>query len=172
MTDNLTLLLGGARSGKSRRALTLAEAQPAPHIFVATAQAYDSEMEDRIALHRAERDARWITVEAPLELPETIQNQQEGTVVVDCCTIWLSNLMLDHRDANSATDDLIDSLKSTRAEVLLVSNEVGSGIVPEHPLGRRFRDQQGWLNQRLAEVCDTVELVVAGLPLSLKRRVP
>ena len=172
MTDNLTLLLGGARSGKSRRALTLAEARPAPHIFVATAQAYDTEMEDRITLHRAERDARWITVEAPLKLPETIQNQQEGTVVVDCCTIWLSNLMLGDRDANSATDDLIDSLKNTRAEVLLVSNEVGSGIVPEHPLGRRFRDQQGWLNQRLAEVCDTVELVVAGLPLSLKRPVP
>ena len=168
----LTLLLGGARSGKSRRALALAEAMPGPHIFIATAQAYDAEMEERIAMHQAERDACWTTIEATLDLPEALAKQSQGTVVIDCCTIWLSNIMLADRDTDAAVTALIDRLAHAETDLTLVSNEVGSGIVPEYALGRRFRDEQGRLNQRLAEICDTVELVVAGIPLSLKQPKP
>ncbi|MFK4003513.1 bifunctional adenosylcobinamide kinase/adenosylcobinamide-phosphate guanylyltransferase [Qipengyuania sp. NPDC077563] len=168
----LTLLLGGARSGKSRRALALAEEMLGPHIFVATAQAYDAEMEERISLHQAERDARWTTIEAPLNLPEALAKQSQGTLVIDCCTIWLSNIMLADRGTDAAMTALIDALGQAEARLILVSNEVGSGIVPEHALGRRFRDEQGRLNQRLAEICDRVELVVAGIPLTLKQPKP
>lgn len=168
----LTLLLGGARSGKSRRALALAEEMSGPHIFVATAQAYDAEMEERISLHQAERDARWTTIEAPLNLPEALAKQSQGTLVIDCCTIWLSNIMLADRGTDAAMTALIDALGQAEARLILVSNEVGSGIVPEHALGRRFRDEQGRLNQRLAEICDRVELVVAGIPLTLKQPKP
>ncbi|MBX7534959.1 bifunctional adenosylcobinamide kinase/adenosylcobinamide-phosphate guanylyltransferase [Qipengyuania sp. GH1] len=168
----LTLLLGGARSGKSRRALALAEEMPGPHIFVATAQAYDAEMEERISLHQAERDARWTTIEAPLNLPEAFAKQSQGTLVIDCCTIWLSNIMLADRGTDAAMTALIDALGQAEARLILVSNEVGSGVVPEHALGRRFRDEQGRLNQRLAEICDRVELVVAGIPLTLKQPKP
>lgn len=162
------LVLGGARSGKSRHALRLASALPAPHVFVATAQAYDTEMEERIARHRAERDAVWRTIEAPLDLVHAIGAAGAATLLIDCCTLWLSNTMLAGRDVEAAAGEMIDSLARSPANIVLVSNEVGTGIVPETPLGRRFRDEQGRLNQRLAECCDTVELVVAGLPLRLK----
>lgn len=162
------LVLGGTRSGKSRHALRLASTLPAPHVFVATAQAYDTEMEDRIAHHQAERDATWRTLEAPLALASAIEAAGRTTLLVDCCTLWLSNAMLAGRDVEAAVSGLMASLARAEANIVLVSNEVGSGIVPETPLGRRFRDEQGRLNQRLAEICDTVELVVAGLPLRLK----
>lgn len=124
-------------------------------------------MEERIAQHREERDPDWRTVEAPLDLPKIIEQAGAATLLVDCCTLWLSNVMLAGRD-NKASAELIESLTRSLARIVLVSNEVGSGIVPETALGRRFRDEQGRLNQRLAEFCDTVELVVAGLPLRLK----
>lgn len=125
-------------------------------------------MEERIAQHREERDLNWQTVEAPLDLPQTIEQARAATLLVDCCTLWLSNVMLAGRDSKAASAELIDSLTRSPARIMLVSNEVGSGIVPETALGRRFRDEQGRLNQRLAEFCDTVELVVAGLPVRLK----
>ena len=168
MAQGLILFLGGARSGKSRRALGFAQELPGPHVFVATATAQDSEMEDRIARHRAERDRRWTTVEVPIDLAEAIAAPASGTVLIDCCTLWLSNVMLAGRDPAAATDALVDGLRAAAANVVLVSNEVGSGIVPETSLGRRFRDEQGRLNQRLAALCGTVELVVAGLPLRIK----
>lgn len=165
---SLRLVLGGARSGKSRHALSLVEKLEGPHIFIATAQAFDDEMRDRIERHQQERDAKWKTMEAPLELAKAIDELGPSSVLVDCCTLWLSNVMLAERDIEQEVDMLISSLQASPARTVLVSNEVGSGIVPENRLGRQFRDEQGRLNQRLAEVSDTVELVVAGLPMRLK----
>ncbi len=162
------LVLGGARSGKSRHALAAGSRLQGPHIFIATAQAYDSEMTERIQKHREERDGHWRTVESPIGLAHTIASLDGGTILIDCCTLWLSNVMLAERDISSETAALIDSIASATSNVVLVSNEVGSGIVPETKLGRDFRDEQGRLNQRLAEIADTVELVVAGIPLRLK----
>ena len=162
------LVLGGARSGKSRHALAAGSRLQGPHIFIATAQAYDSEMTERIQKHREERDGHWRTVESPIGLAHTIASLDEGTILIDCCTLWLSNVMLAERDISSETAALIDSITCATADIVLVSNEVGSGIVPETKLGRDFRDEQGRLNQRLAEIADTVELVVAGIPLRLK----
>ena len=162
------LILGGARSGKSRHALGASKRLQGPHRFIATAQAYDSEMKERIQKHREERDGHWRTVESPIELAHTIASLNEGTILIDCCTLWLSNVMLAERDISSETAALIDSITCATADIVLVSNEVGSGIVPETKLGRDFRDEQGRLNQRLAEIADTVELVVAGIPSRLK----
>ena len=162
------LVLGGARSGKSRHALATGNQLRGPHSFIATAQAYDSEMTERIQKHREERAEHWNTIEAPIQLARAIASLDEGTILVDCCTLWLSNVMLADRDVDGDTDVLLDSIASANANMVLVSNEVGSGIVPETRLGRDFRDEQGRLNQRLAQIADTVELVVAGLPLRIK----
>jgi adenosylcobinamide kinase/adenosylcobinamide-phosphate guanylyltransferase len=164
------LILGGARSGKSRRGQILAEGVSGELVYVATAQAFDTEMTRRIAQHRADRGDRWRTVEAPLDLPDAIAREgREGAVVlVDCLTLWLTNLMLGEHDLPAAAADLLDAIRASSAPIILVSNEVGFGIVPENPLARRFRDEAGRLNQQVAEVVETVELVVAGLPLRLK----
>jgi adenosylcobinamide kinase/adenosylcobinamide-phosphate guanylyltransferase len=166
----LILVLGGARSGKSGRALQLAEGQTCELVFVATAQAFDDEMTERIARHRAERDARWRTMEAPLELADAVAlGSSPGTLIlVDCLTLWLSNLLLAGRDVDLETRRLAEAVGSAAGPIILVSNEVGFGIVPETPLGRAFRDHQGRLNQAMAQVCDRAELLVAGLPLTLK----
>lgn len=165
---DVTLILGGARSGKSARALQLA-AEP-PHIFIATAEALDTEMAERIARHRSERDASWGLIEAPLELAAAILAHDTGGTVllVDCLTLWLSNLMHAGRDCAAETDALLDALSCTRGRVVMVSNEVGMGLAPDNALGRRFRDEQGRLNRRVAEAADRVEFVAAGLPLILK----
>ncbi len=165
---DVTLVLGGARSGKSARALKLA-AQP-PHIFIATAEALDPEMAERIARHRSERDSSWGLIEAPLELAAAIlDNDGGGTVLlVDCLTLWLSNLMHAGRDCAAETDALLGALSRTRGRVVMVSNEVGMGLAPDNALGRAFRDEQGRLNRRVAEAADRVEFVAAGLPLTLK----
>jgi adenosylcobinamide kinase / adenosylcobinamide-phosphate guanylyltransferase len=164
------LVLGGARSGKSRHAQALAEAMAGARVFVATAQAFDDEMRDRIARHQADRDDSWSTVEAPTDLTQAIRTHgaSGGVVLVDCLTLWLSNLLLADRDLESAGDELVDALSTNAASVVLVSNEVGFGIVPDNALARRFRDAAGRLNQRVAAACDAVDLVVAGLPLRLK----
>jgi adenosylcobinamide kinase/adenosylcobinamide-phosphate guanylyltransferase len=165
------LVLGGARSGKSRFALRTAEAIGPRRRFVATAEAFDSEMADRIARHRQERGQGWETVEAPRDLPAAIRDcppDRIDVLLADCLTLWLSNILLDDRDPGSATDDLLGALASVRTPVVLVSNEVGMGLVPETPLGRAFRDAQGRLNQAVAEVCGVVVFVAAGLPLRLK----
>ncbi|MEL6529504.1 MAG: bifunctional adenosylcobinamide kinase/adenosylcobinamide-phosphate guanylyltransferase [Pseudomonadota bacterium] len=166
--ERVNLFLGGARSGKSRLALAFAESLPGPHVFVATAQAFDDEMRERIDTHRLERDDQWRTVEAPIELPEALDQAGSSTVLVDCCTLWLSNVVLAERDIESDVQRLVACLQGRSGQTILVSNEVGSGIVPDNALGRRFRDEQGRLNQRLTAISDRVELVVAGLPLRLK----
>jgi adenosylcobinamide kinase/adenosylcobinamide-phosphate guanylyltransferase len=167
---HVTLILGGARSGKSARALALA-ATP-PHVFIATGQPLDGEMEERIRLHRAERDASWRLVEEPLDLAQAIgANAAEGTtLLVDCLTLWLSNLMHHEREVAAETDALVAALTAAPSRVVLVSNETGMGLTPLNALGRDFRDLQGRLNQRIAAVADQVELVVAGLSLVLKGR--
>jgi len=163
----VSLILGGARSGKSARALALAAA---PHVFIATAEALDGEMRGRIARHKAERGADWGLVEEPLELAGAVRaNAAEGTtLVVDCLTLWLSNLTHRERDLEAETGRLVAALAAAPGRVVLVSNEVGMGLAPMNALGRDFRDAQGWLNQRIAGVADHVEFVVAGLPLVLK----
>jgi len=160
-----TLILGGARSGKTAYALTLANA---PRTYVATATAHDDEMRDRIAAHQAERGGDWTLVEAETDLVTAIGGIQSGTAVVDCLTLWLSNLMAGDCDVEAETNALIDSLDRSRADVVFVSNEIGMGLVPMEVLSRAFRDQQGRLNQRIAAAADRVEFVAAGLPLRLK----
>jgi adenosylcobinamide kinase / adenosylcobinamide-phosphate guanylyltransferase len=168
------LVLGGARSGKSRTALQLAEQASSKRIYVATAQAFDEEMRERIALHCLERDHSWQTVDAPLELSQAIQAQTHPAraVLVDCLTLWLSNIVLAERDLSIETDQLIGAVRGAQGPLILVSNEVGQGIVPSTPLGRSFRDEQGRLNQRIAESCDAVVFVAAGCPILLKPAPP
>lgn len=164
---HVSLILGGARSGKSARALALA---PSPHVFIATGEALDAEMADRIALHQAERGPDWHLVEEPLALDIAIATNAADatTLVIDCLTLWLSNLMHHERNIPSATQALIAALQEAPGHVILVSNEIGLGLAPMEPLSRRFRDAQGRLNQHIAAVADRVELVAAGLPLALK----
>jgi adenosylcobinamide kinase/adenosylcobinamide-phosphate guanylyltransferase len=167
--SRLTLVLGGARSGKSRYAESLITALPPPWIYVATAQAGDDEMAARIAAHRTRRGGGWQTVEAPRDLAGALRAAPPGLpVLVDCLTLWLSNRMLAEADLDRETEELEQVLADRDAPVVLVSNEVGFGIVPDNALARRFRDRQGLLNQRLAAGADRVVLVVAGLPLVVK----
>ena len=164
------LILGGARSGKSRRALALAEASGERPVFVATAEAGDDEMRDRIARHQTERGPQWSTLEAPLDLASALEQAAEkgDACIVDCLTLWLSNLMHAERDVQAETRKLCDAIADCPIPLVLVSNEVGMGLVPNTPLGRVFRDEQGRLNQAIAQVCDRVEFVAAGLPITLK----
>lgn len=170
MRARVTLVIGGAKSGKSRHAQTLAEQRTGAHVFIATAQAFDVEMTERIAQHRADRDARWQTLEAPLDLAGAIkQADRPGAVLlVDCLTLWASNLLLGEHALEPQLAALDAALAETVAEVILVSNEVGWGIVPDNALARRFRDMAGRINQTVAARADRVDLVVAGLPLRLK----
>jgi adenosylcobinamide kinase/adenosylcobinamide-phosphate guanylyltransferase len=163
----VTLVLGGARSGKSRHAESLCSGE---RYYVATAQAFDEEMRERIAKHQQDRGGNWVTHEAPLDLTGQLREvDAPGRVIlVDCLTLWLSNVMLADDDWRGLTEVLAALLPAMQADVVLVSNEVGMGLVPDTALGRAFRDAQGFLNQRVAEVADRVVFVVAGLPLCLK----
>ncbi len=162
------LILGGARSGKTRRALTLASSH-ARKAYLATAEAFDDEMRERIDRHRQERDRTWWTVESALDIaPVLISPPAVDVVLVDCLTLWLSNLMHAQRDVASETEALIGAIARAPVDLIFVSNEVGLGIVPENALARRFRDAQGRLNQEVAAMADVVEFVAAGLPLRLK----
>nr|WP_312160269.1 bifunctional adenosylcobinamide kinase/adenosylcobinamide-phosphate guanylyltransferase [Brevundimonas diminuta] len=170
----LTLVLGGARSGKSgyaqRQAEQAAEAAGRPPVFIATAEAFDDEMRDRIARHQAARGQGWRQIEAPLDLAEAVRAlSAEDIAVVDCLTLWLSNQMLGERDLAAAVDDLAQALAACPAALWVVSNEVGWSLVPDNPLGRRFRDEAGRLNQRIAAVADAACLIVAGMRLPLER---
>ncbi len=162
-------VLGGARSGKSRHAQAVAEAAAdqagARLVYVATAQAFDGEMEDRITRHRTDRDARWRTVEAPIALAATLATEDGADVVmlVDCLTLWVSNLLLADEAIAARTDDLAKTIAGLEGRVILVSNEVGQGIVPDNALARRFRDAAGLLHQRIAAQVDSVDMVMAGL---------
>lgn len=169
LEPRLTFLLGGARSGKSAHAEKLVAAFPAPWTYIATAQAFDAEMEERIALHRARRDERWTTLDAPLDLVERLGEVQAGQpVLIDCLTLWLSNHMLADHDVERESAQLADILARPRGPWFVVANEVGLGIVPDTPLGRRFRDAAGRLNQKVAAVADEVLFLVAGLPMKVK----
>jgi adenosylcobinamide kinase / adenosylcobinamide-phosphate guanylyltransferase len=167
--ERITLVLGGARSGKSRYAERLITAGPPPWIYVATAQPGDAEMAERIALHKARRARGWQTHEAPHDLPAAIgAPPQDAPLLIDCLTLWLSNRMLADADIEQEADALAAALAQRASRIVLVSNEVGAGIVPENALGRRFRDAQGRINQRFAARADTVILMVAGLPITVK----
>jgi adenosylcobinamide kinase / adenosylcobinamide-phosphate guanylyltransferase len=163
----VTLILGGARSGKSRHAESLAQGE---RHYIATAQAFDDEMRDRITQHQKQRGEGWTTHEEQFGLPRKLA-EIDGAgrfLLVDCLTLWLSNLMLAERDWKGPTTALCGVLQRMTADVVLVSNEVGLSIVPETPLGRAFRDAQGTLNQQVAKIADRVVFVAAGLPLVLK----
>jgi adenosylcobinamide kinase/adenosylcobinamide-phosphate guanylyltransferase len=163
----LTLVIGGARSGKSRHAEALVEALPPPWTYLATATPLDAEMQERVRTHRARRDRSWRTLEAPLDVAAALA-RAEGPVLLDCLTLWLTNVMLGERDVTEETARLEGALAARHHAVVLVTNEVGLGIVPESALGRRFRDEQGRLNQRMATLADRVVLMVAGLPMEVK----
>ncbi len=162
------LVLGGARSGKSRHAEALVEAQPSPWTYIATAQAFDDEMRSRIAEHRARRPQGWTTIDAPLDLAAALHQAGNAPVLVDCLTLWLTNHILGEHDVAAATASLLETLCTRDGMTALVSNEVGLGIVPDNALARRFRDEAGILHQRIAQVADTVIFMVAGLPLKVK----
>lgn len=169
--SHFTLVLGGARSGKSRHAEGLVRALPggAPR-YIATAQAWDDEMAARIQTHRAQRDGQgWVTVEAPHDLAATLAAQPpDAPVLIDCLTLWLTNRMLAEADLAAESAALATAISAHPAPVVAVSNEVGLGIVPENALARAFRDAAGRLHQDLAAQADRVVLVVAGLPLAVK----
>lgn len=165
---HFTLITGGARSGKSRQAQALATAHAPPWIYIATAQALDEEMTARIALHRDARGEGWETVEAPVALGHAVLNAPAAApVVIDCLTLWLSNLMLGGEDVQAHMADLAEAIQAREAPTIAVTNEVGLGIVPESPLGRAFRDQAGLVNQYFAARAGTAILMVSGLPLTL-----
>lgn len=169
----LSLVVGGARSGKSGLAERLVTATCRPRRYIATAEAWDDEMRDRIARHRADRGADWITVEAPLDLCRALTDATaEEVVLVDCATLWLTNHLLADHDLEAETARLLSALAACPAPVTVVSNEVGWGIVPENALARRFRDAQGRLNQRIAAQAELVIGVMAGLPMVLKGERP
>ena len=174
MRDGSLLVLGGARSGKSRYAETVVEASGLARLYIATAEARDEEMRERIEIHRRRREG-WTTIEAPREIEAALAaNAAPGrAIVVDCLTLWLSNLLL---DGAAGLEQRFAALRETIARlsglIVTVSNEVGLGLVPDTPLGRRFRDLQGRLNQDIASGADRVVFVAAGLPLSLKGQLP
>ena len=172
MTGHLsTLVLGGARSGKSAHAERLARETGLSRVYIATAQAFDDEMRDRIAHHQRVRvDDGWRTIEEPIGLAAVIAREArpDTVLLVDCLTLWLSNIMLGERDVTRMQAALISILEAAKGPVILVSNEVGMGIVPDTRLGREFRDAQGRLNQAVAGIVPRVVFVAAGLPLLLK----
>jgi adenosylcobinamide kinase/adenosylcobinamide-phosphate guanylyltransferase len=165
--SRLTLVLGGARSGKSRFAENLARQHGGPRTYIATAEPFDDEMRQRIARHREQRAGDgWQTLEAPLDPASVLP--REGLVLLDCITVWLGNLMHHDRDLKAEVAKLCAALEACPAEVILVSNEVGLSIVPENAMARRFREEQGLANQALAAIADNVFFIAAGLPLKLK----
>ena len=165
----LTLVLGGARSGKSVMAERLVTAEPGPWTYIATAgQCDDREMDQRIADHQKRRGPGWVTLEAPIDLAHALIETARHPVLVDCLTLWLSNLMLGGHDVPAATQAATAALVTRITPCILVANEVGLGIVPDNALARAFRDEAGRLNSHMASVCDRVLFVAAGLPLTLK----
>lgn len=171
MTFDFTLVLGGAASGKSAWAENHVLSFSTQPIYVATAQAYDNEMKKKVLLHQKRRSANWRTFEEPLALVEQLSALRKSEVVlIDCATMWLSNLLLKDQDVSSAADSLCAYLPSFEGRIVIVSNEVGHSVVPSTKLGRRFQSDQGHLNQKLASIADRVVMVTAGLPALLKGR--
>ena len=163
------LVTGGARSGKSRYAEQRTRELGSAPVYIATAEAFDAEMADRIAQHQQRRGPEWQTINAPLDLSQALKEADgRGPCLVDCLTIWLNNLMFHERDIAAATQELISVIHKRVDPVILVTNEVGSGIVPENALARRFRDEAGRMNQTMAEAVDEVYVSISGVPLKLK----
>lgn len=169
----LTVVLGGARSGKSRLAEKLVMTTRRPRFYLATAEAWDTEMSERIALHKQDRGGDWTTIEAPRDLCPALSRVPSGAcALLDCATLWLSNHLIAGSDLEAESAALLHALGDCKAPVVVVSNEVGWSIVPENVLARQFRDEQGRLNQRLAAQADLVIGVMAGLPMVLKGALP
>jgi len=171
--DKTFLVIGGCRSGKSRHALHLAEQVSGQKIFIATCIPHDKEMEQRVMHHQRQRDSTWKTLEAPIFLPDAIikQGLKGNVLLVDCLTLWINNLIMDDRNAakiDNHINNLIRSLDEAECPVILVSNEVGCGIVPENKLARRFRDIAGFTNQKVADFADRVIWMVAGISVKIK----
>ncbi len=193
----ITFIIGGARSGKSRFAMKLADSyflsikgvhggnfvspmqkvEVSPmhkKVYIATAEPLDEEMKERIEKHKRERSLEWITIEEPLRIGETIRDARDryDVILIDCLTLWLSNLLINNRDAEKEIEHFVSSLRDIQSSLFsslfIVSNEVGAGIVPENALSRKFRDLAGYLNQKVAEVADEVYFVIAGIPLRIK----
>ena len=170
---NLTFILGGASSGKSAYAEGLVISTGRPRTYIATAQAFDDEMRQKIAAHVAQRGTGWTTLDAPFDPAAVLVTQRsDGIVLLDCVTLWLSNVLLSGLDVDAASDALLAALAACSCPVVVVSNEVGMGIVPDNALSRRFRAAQGRINRQLAAQADTVVAVMAGLPLVLKGDLP
>jgi len=168
-----TLILGGAASGKSSFAEALVRRQKGSNVYVATAQIYDDEMRDKVNAHIAARGPDWQTIEAPFNTADQLAKMTaDKTVLVDCATMWLSNMMLNDLDLETETNALFAALEDRACDMTVVTNEVGKGIVPDNALGRKFREAQGRLNIKLAEEAERVILVTAGLPLALKGEQP
>ena len=168
--ERVTLVLGGARSGKSAYAESLTDGAPGDPVYIATGAPGDAEMAVRIRQHKARRGDRWRTVEEPLDLAGALARDAlpGGVALVDCLTLWLANVMAAERDPETETNRLVRALEETAGTIVLVANEVGLGIVPDNALARAFRDHAGRLNQAVAGVADRVIFVAAGLPLTLK----
>ncbi len=173
---NIVFVIGGARSGKSSFAMTLANSMFRKPVYLATAEPGDREMRERIAKHKSERGSEWLCVEQPLNPAETILRPPRGRdgILLDCLTLWLSNILCSPEadSFDKHRSGFLHAISTTRTRVIIVANEVGQGIVPENRLARRFRDLAGWLNQDVARIAGTVVLVTAGLPLVLKGRLP
>lgn len=173
MLPPLTFILGGAASGKSRIAENLVISSGRPRIYLATAQAFDDEMRSKVAVHRAQRGPDWTTIEEPVEIaPKLTERQADQIVLLDCVTLWLTNVILAERDEEADAAALLEALKAAPCPVVVVSNEVGLGIVPDNALSRRFRGAQGRLNQALAAQANLVVNMIAGLPQVLKGEWP
>jgi adenosylcobinamide kinase/adenosylcobinamide-phosphate guanylyltransferase len=165
----LTIVTGGAKSGKSRYAEGLATATNRPRIYIATARVWDDEIRDKVAAHRSDRGTDWHTIDAPRDVAAALALvPSESVVLLDCATMWLSNCMLDEADLEAETAVLLAALAACPAPVVVVTNELGWSIVPDNALARRFQNAQGRLNQQLAAQAGLVVAVISGLPLTLK----
>ena len=176
MSKEIILITGGARSGKSQYAEHRAVEMGGRRLYVATAEAKDEEMAQRIAEHRKRRGNQWHTIEEPLELTQALlaENGKTDCALVDCLTLWMSNLLIRHDDkyAREKVEELIEKLPELNFHLVFVTNEVGWGIVPDNPLARKFRDLAGWTNQRIAQAANEVILMVSGMPMIAKKGAP
>ena len=174
--SELIFILGGARSGKSNFALKLAESIKGKRLYIATAEALDEEMEERIKKHKKERGNNWTTIEEPIKIADVIKkNKKYDVILLDCLTLWISNLM--HKEARGKgqgargkknIETLMNTCANSKTNIIIVSNEVGMGIVPDNPLARQFRDIAGFANQKIADAADEVYFMVSGIPMRMK----
>lgn len=161
-------ILGGAKSGKSRYAEEQLAIYPQPWVYLATGRAWDDEMTSKIQEHQQRRGMGWVTIEEPIEIANYLSHAKEGVILIDCLTLWLTNLMIDQRSIQDETKKLIEVLQSHQGVVFIVSNEVGQGIVPADPMSRAFRNYAGKLHQEIAQIADRFTFIVAGYPVQMK----